>query len=296
MGACRQDTGGQTGTSSWQGRCPRLYLPLQPTRCSSQRNRMVSSRSSPPSGLRCRRARSRISSSRLPASQPSVTTAHRAGVVESFRHLVDAGVQDQCLGALCLWQRCIAQLEGRRPGRAPCSEMLGGKVGTHSLADVVIDVMGVDWPRPVLPHILKQSLSGKILQGAHDGGKTPITQFHVPLLARLAAEGKAQLRPLDIDMFLPQRGQSETLVVARIGFVADPDHRVVKKQDDACDDSLAHQRALSHVGCQLRPKLGQISSECCQRREFGLVTTHRPLRMIAVLLAPFLVASRRLDM
>ena len=83
----------------------------------------------------------------------------------------------------------------------------------------------------MLVEILEQLLAGQFLRLPDDAHDAAVDEVELPLLAGFALEGEADAAAFDRDMPLAQRGQPETLVVARIGRVADPDHGVVEQPD-----------------------------------------------------------------
>ena len=123
----------------------------------------------------------------------------------------------------------------------------------------------------------------------------PVRHLQVPFLSGLALEREAQPRALDHDMPVAQRRQSEALVVARIGGVADADHRVVEQPDDRGYDALARQLALAQVPVKPLADGGQRARELGQAEILHLVAARRPALMVAVLLAAALVAPGRLQ-
>lgn len=97
-------------------------------------------------------------------------------------------------------------------------------------------------------------------------------------------------------MAIAQGREAKALVFTPIGIVADADHRLVEKPDDRRNNLFAWQAAQGEVGFDALAQRGQAMAKRGEARKFRLVAAGGPVGMIAILLAPALVAAGRLNM
>ncbi len=142
---------------------------------------------------------------------------------------------------------------------------------------------------------MEQLLPRQLLAGAHDAGEAAVAGGHLVQLAALAAELERQLGAVDLDVIVTDRGQAEALVLARVLGVADPDQGALEQAHDGRQHLLARQAVAPHVGIEPRADLRQRPTENQHAVELVRVAHRAPLGVVAVLLAPAVVAAGRLD-
>jgi hypothetical protein len=145
------------------------------------------------------------------------------------------------------------------------------------------------------PEVTSRSLPSSFLTGADDLRDAPVPDAQRPLLAALAGEAEANVRPVDLDVAVLERGQAVAPVLLRIVVVADPDQRGLEEVHDGGEDLLARKAAQRHVLAHPGANRRQPFREDQQVLVFGALAQLAEARVIAVLLAPARIAPRRLD-
>src|SRR5262249_60101112 len=140
--------------------------------------------------------------------------ANGRGIAETAGHARDRRAQV----SLCLRDAGAAlellERERGHDGPRPGPEILGGDVLAGDLLQVGAHVARGDVLQlAVLIEVLEQLLAGQFLAGADDLGDTAIRYGERPLLAALADESEADLRPVDGDVAALQRGQAVAAVL-----------------------------------------------------------------------------------
>src|SRR5688572_26664806 len=139
--------------------------------------------------------------------------------------------------------------------------------------------------------VAEELLAGQLLTCLEDARQAPIAQVDVMFLAALALEVKVDLRALDLDVITVQRGQSVRAIFARVFIVADANQRGLEQPHDRRQDFLARQSRSAQISLDAGAQPGQRFAERQQTLELRLVAQLAPALVIAILLAPALVAS-----
>jgi hypothetical protein len=175
--------------------------------------------------------------------------------------------------------------------------MLGGEIGVHRFPDIIVDVARGDGiGLAVLDDPAEQLLPAQILHAFHEPEQRRIAEAHLADFARFRPELERQRPPLHVGVALAKRGRTETLVVLRIGLVADADPGKVEQP---------HNRRAGLVLAETRPfevlqdpsaKAGESLTEGGAAVVFPRLLRGAKVRMVAILLPPAIVPTDRLDM
>src|SRR5262249_22693981 len=115
-------------------------------------------------------------------------------------------------------------------------------------------------------------------------------------LAALAAELEPHGRATHVHVAVPHRRQPERAVLLPVLAVADADQRGLEQPDDESQDLLARQALASQVLLDPHAQARQHRAELKEPAILRFLALRPEPRVIAVLLAPLRIASRRLEM
>ena len=83
----------------------------------------------------------------------------------------------------------LLECQGRQDGSGPGPEILGGEVGARDLAEIVVDVRGVDvLYAAFLVDVLEELLAGQLLAALDNPGEATVSDVDLVVNAALAAE------------------------------------------------------------------------------------------------------------
>ena len=175
--------------------------------------------------------------------------------------------------------------------------MLGGEIAAGGVADVGVDVGGIDRLRlAVAVDILEQHLAGEVLALLDDALQAGVGDGRFVDDAVLALEAHPHLAAPAADMAAAQRGRAEAGVVAGIFLIADADMLLVEQANDRGEHGVAVQFAALEIGFDAAAQLGQRGAEFARAFIFGSVLPGAVIGVIAILLAPARILAGRLDM
>src|SRR2546425_12541202 len=225
-----------------------------------------------------------------------VFAAHGARVAEALRHRVDRP-DHVALGFAPALRRPQPEKLPRREHRArPGPEVLRREIAPGDLAKIGVHVVRGD--RLALAggvDVLEQLVPGEVLALLDDAGEAAVGDRDRVVHAALAAEGKLQLRALDLEVAPAQGGEPEGAVLAGVFVVAHADQRLVEQHHHGGEDLAPRQVARAQIALDALADLGEHFAELEHAAELGFVARLAVARMVAILLSSARVARRRLD-
>src|ERR1051325_9056543 len=217
-------------------------------------------------------------------------------VSELFRHSLN-GAHDVSFGLrFCVELSNFMERKGGENRTGPGPKILSREIRLGDLAEVLVHVARVDGSLlTIVVDVLEELLTGQILAVLHDPGEFFVLQIEGEPDAALSAKRKMDFFPLNLDVLVAHGCEAERAILLRVFFIADADQRGLEKFYDRGNDFFARQprqrEMLLHLGANRR----QFAAECNHSIVFRLVAYFAPARMIPVLLSPFAVAARRLQ-
>ena len=215
-----------------------------------------------------------------------VLPAHRPRVAESLRHLIDRA--DDIRVSLFLGGESadLAQRVRRQHGASEGPKVLGRHLPPRDLAEILIDVAGVDaLATSIIVEVLEQLLSGQLLTVLNDPSDATVGDRNRVRHAALAAELEAKLGARHRDVSSAKRREPEGAVVARVLVAADADERLLQQPHDRGEHFFTRKRRLRDVLLDASPDARQHFAELDHSAELRVVANLAIPRVIAVLLA-----------
>jgi hypothetical protein len=215
-----------------------------------------------------------------------VLATDRARVAQPRRGLVD-GTHHVLLRLGCRQRGAhAAQRLGGEHGAGERAKILGRDLAIRDLAQVFVDVAGVDLAaRALFVEVLEQLLSGQLLAALHDPRDAAVGDTYTDRDAALAAELEDQLGAMNLHVPAAQRGEAVGLVGFRVLVRADPDQGALEQPHDGGHDLLARQAGPPDVELDALANLPQHLAEREHAVELRFVALRSEFRVVAVLLA-----------
>ena len=141
---------------------------------------------------------------------------------------------------------------------------------------------------------LEEVLAGEFLAALDDVGQPAVLQAQMMIDAVLATEVELDAAAIDPGVPVAQCGEAETLVVARIFFVADTGERLLQQLDESSQYPPALETSEGEVLVDLGADLGQDTPEDHHPAILRLVANRSPTGMVAVLFPGLLRRARSL--
>src|SRR2546428_6513728 len=142
----------------------------------------------------------------------------------------------------------LSKRHGGKHGPCPSPEILCGKIHLSYLAQVFIDVVGVNASlRAIVIDVLEKLLPRQILAALDDLCESPIVKVEREFDAAFAAKCELNFRSLNFDMLVAHGGQSKRTILLGVFFIADSDQRRFEKLHNGRNDFCARQARAREV-------------------------------------------------
>ena len=217
-------------------------------------------------------------------------------VAKDFRDRFD-GVFDVGFSLfLCVELAGSPKRDRREDCSCPSSKIFRGKIFACDLTQILVYILGSDVVRVAfVVEILKEVLTGQILQLQDNLRDPAVSYIHFMLAAALAAKTKPQLRAFHVYMSILHGRKTERFVFARILFIADADETSLEKLHDCREHFLPRQTAQSQIFLHTSANFRERFSEADQSIVFVLIAYFPPALVISILFPSPVITSGRLD-
>src|SRR5258706_10212366 len=140
------------------------------------------------------------------------------------------------------------QRRGADQRAGPGAEILRGKVLTHDLLNIVVNVTSFDVDKSVVAvHVFKDIAAGFPQQVSDNSGRRPVAKFAPLPDTGLARKIKHHHVSLDLNVFRTQGGKTDTAILIRINFAARPDKTHRENSEDAGHHALSRIATLAQI-------------------------------------------------
>ena len=168
----------------------------------------------------------------------------------------------------------------------PRAEVLRGDVGLCGVAQVVVDVGGLDRVRMMVAvEVLEQVVTVEAPAPLDQLGDVGVGDGDVVWDATLADEPQVDAVAAHPCVAGSERRQAERAIGADVLLVADTDHRALEQEHHTGGDRVQAQVATREVAGATSANGGERDSEAGERVELLAFPRSAPVRVVAVLLA-----------
>ncbi len=220
------------------------------------------------------------------------------GVLPSFAATDFNRGDDVLLGLRLVLRRAHAAQEiagehGARPG----AEVLRGEVLAGDFAQVFVDVGGVDGVTlAFFVNVLEELVPGEVFTLLDDACEAAVLQADGVVDLALTLEAEGDLRAVDLDVLVAQRGQAVAAVFLGVLLIPDADVRLLHEADDGGEHLFARKAGEAQVLLHALANQGQRLRELDHALILGFVADLAPPGMVAALLAAPGIAAGGLEM
>jgi hypothetical protein len=172
-----------------------------------------------------------------------------------------------------------------------------GDILAGDLAQIRIDYFRADRVLiAVVVEILKQLVARQVATAFDDARESAIVDIALVAISAFAAEAEMNVAALNARMAIAQCRQPEALVLLGVFVVADAEQSQLHHAYNGSQHALARQPRSFQIFLDTRADQRQHARESKQLAVLGVVAYFAPARMIPILFASTLIATRRLQM